>query len=134
MPKWAIRLQPIRIFRILTTTRSKTYEIQSENQGRYGLPLIVCFKIQSARGLTGFLLCWFLALTFEYNTLSRGGMVFLKVLNANIGFNYVFKYWGLAPHAEWNVLCTLNNMQITFAIIHFQEIFSFLNILHIKIF
>ena len=31
------------------------------------------------------LLCWFPALPIEYNTLSSAGMVYLEILNANMG-------------------------------------------------
>ena len=76
------------------------------------------------------LLCKYYAGTctlLEYNTRSSAGMVFLKVLKGNIGFY-------LTPPGEWNVLCTFNNTQIAFVIIHFRDIFSLLNISHIKIF
>ena len=54
---------------------------------------------------------------------SNVGMVFLKILSTNIGLNQLLKYWGLAPPGEWNVLSTLNNIQIAFAKIPFQDIF-----------
>ena len=65
---------------------------------------------------------------------SNVGMLFLKVLNANIGFILLLKYWGLAPPGEWNVMSMLNNAQIAFVIIHFRDIFSLFNISNIRIF
>ena len=62
----------------------------------------------------------------EYNTRSSAGMVLLKVLTANIGFNQLFKYWGLALPGKWNVLSTLKNTQIAFAKIHFGMFFNIL--------
>ena len=70
------------------------------------------------------------ALPLKHNTQSSAGIVFLKVLNANIGFYQLFKYnWGLAPSGEWNALSrpTLNNTQIAVAIIHFRDIFHYFN-------
>ena len=65
---------------------------------------------------------------------SNVGMVFLKALNANIGFILLLKPWGLVPPGEWNVINILNNVQIAFAIIHFRDIFSLFYIPHIQIF
>ena len=36
---------------------------------------------------------------------SNAGMLFLKVLHANICFNQLFKYWGTVPPGEWMVWC-----------------------------
>ena len=40
----------------------------------------------------------------ESNWISHfdASMLFLKVVNANIGFNQLFKYLGPAPPGEWN--------------------------------
>ena len=52
------------------------------------------------------------AFQLEYKTRSNAGMLFLKVLNEIIGFNQLFKFWGLVPPGEWNVLSTLNNIRL----------------------
>ena len=72
------------------------------------------------------------AFPVKYNT--NAGMLFLKVLSANIGFNQLFKYEGPAPPGEWNVLMLssiLNDGQITFAIINLQNIFYYFQVVAI---